>query len=132
MATIPGLTTVKSQHSVEVTADKLEAVLGEKGMNVFARIDHAKAAQLVGEALRPTLLVIFGNPTVGTQLMQCSQSSAIDLPMKALIHEDEQGEVYLSYNTAGYMQSRHQINGCDAVIEKVTGALAAFAKAATS
>ncbi len=129
---IQGLVSVISEHSVEATADKLEAILGGKGMNVFARIDHAKAAQSVGEQLRPTVLIIFGNPTVGTKLMQCAQSSAIDLPMKALIAENEQGDVTLSYNSADYMQSRHQISGCDPVIEKVTGALAAFAAAATS
>ena len=79
------LISVKSQHSVKETADRLENVLTEKGMTVFARIDHAAGAKKVEKILRPTELVIFGNPKVGTPLMQCAQSVAIDLPQKALI-----------------------------------------------
>ena len=79
-----GVITVKSVHGVKTTADRLEKVLKEKGMNVFIRIDHAAGARKAGRQLRPTEVVIFGNPKVGTPLMQCSQQVAIDLPQKAL------------------------------------------------
>ena len=89
---------VKSVHSVAQTADRLEKVLEAKGMTLFTRIDHAAGAAKVGEELRPTELLIFGNPKVGTPLMQCSQTVAIDLPQKALIWEDNEGSVWFSYN----------------------------------
>ena len=127
-----GLVNVKSVHAVSVTADRLENVLKNKGMTVFARIDHAAGAQKVGKTLRPTELVIFGNPKVGTPLMQCSQSIAIDLPQKALIWEDANGQVWLSYNDPQYLAKRHNTRGCDQVLEKVSGALGKFANKATS
>jgi len=127
-----GLVSVKSVHTVSVTVDRLENVLKNKGMTVFARIDHAAGAEKVGKTLRPTELVIFGNPKVGTPLMQCSQSIAIDLPQKALIWEDEKGQVWLSYNDPQYLAKRHNTRGCDKVLEKVAGALGKFANKATS
>jgi uncharacterized protein (DUF302 family) len=126
-----GLVSVKSNHDVATTADNLEAVLKSKGMNVFGRVNHAAGAEKAGLSLRPTEVVIFGNPKVGTPLMNCAQSVAIDLPQKALIWEDESGQVWLAYNDPAYLASRHQIEGCDEVIKKVTGALANFAGAAT-
>ncbi len=127
-----GLVNVKSAHGVKDTADKLEAVLESKGMNVFGRVNHAAGAEKAGMELRPTEVVIFGNPKVGTPLMKCAQSVAIDLPQKALIWEDEAGQVWLSYNDPAYLASRHGIEGCDEVLKKVTGALGNFAAAATS
>lgn len=127
-----GLIAVKSAHDVATTANKLEKVLGEKGMKVFARIDHAAGATSVGKEMRPTELVIFGNPKVGTGLMLCAQSAGIDLPMKALIWEDEGGSTWLGYNDANFLKSRHAMMNCDPVIEKVAGALANFAAAATA
>lgn len=126
-----GMVTVKSNHSADATADKLEAVLEEKGMTVMNRINHTAGADKAGLELRPTEVVIFGNPKVGTPLMQCAQSVAIDLPQKALIWEDSEGVVWLGYNDPEYLKQRHSIEGCDGVIEKVKGALAGFAKAAT-
>ena len=126
-----GMINLKSAHGVNATADRLEEVLKSKGMTVFIRVDHSKGAQSVGEKLRPTQLVIFGNPKVGTPLMQCRQSVAIDLPQKALIWEDEKGQVWYSYNNPDYLVKRHQIEGCDQVIKKVETALMNFAKAAT-
>lgn len=126
-----GMVTVKSNHSADATADKLEAVLEEKGMTVMNRINHTAGADKAGLELRPTEVVIFGNPKVGTPLMQCAQSVAIDLPQKALIWEDSEGVVWLGYNDPEYLKQRHNIEGCDEVIEKVKGALAGFAKAAT-
>ncbi len=126
-----GLVTVKSSHSVADTADKLEAVLKSKGMTVFTRINHAAGAKKVGKELRPTELVIFGNPKVGTPIMQCAQSVAIDLPQKMLIWQDAKGDTWLGYNDPAHLKKRHSIEGCDAVLKKVTGALGKFAAAAS-
>ncbi|MEH6530736.1 MAG: DUF302 domain-containing protein [Photobacterium frigidiphilum] len=126
-----GLISVKSAHNVKVTADRLEQILNDKGMTVFVRIDHSAGAKHVGEVLRPTELIIFGNPKVGTPLMQCSQSVAIDLPQKALISQDEKGQVWLTYNSPDYLVKRHNIKGCNDVITKIETALANFSKTAT-
>ena len=126
-----GLVAVKSSHDVKATADKLESVLKEKGMTVMARVNHQQGAEKAGLELRPTEVVIFGNPKVGTPLMQCAQSVAIDLPQKALIREDASGEVWLGYNNPEYLKNRHGIEGCDEVLDKVSGALGNFARAAT-
>ena len=126
------LITIKSAHDVSTTADRLEGILKNKGMNVFARIDHAAGAKKADMELRPTELVIFGNPKVGTPLMKCSQTMGIDLPQKALIWEDEKGDVWLGYNDQDDLAKRHAITGCDEVLTKVKGALANFAAAATS
>lgn len=98
-----GLVDKLSAHSVEDTADRLEAALEAKGLKVFARIDHAGAAEEVGQELRPLTLVIFGNPKSGTALMQKAPTAGIDLPLKAVIYETGNGAVYLSYNTADYV-----------------------------
>lgn len=127
-----GLIAVKSANDVATTMDKLEAIVITKGMNVFGRVDHATGAAKADIVLRPTQVLIFGNPKVGSPLMNCSQSIAIDLPQKALVWEDESGDVWLGYNDPTYLKQRHATEGCDAVFEKVTGALANFAKAATS
>jgi len=126
-----GLISIKSSHDVQRTADSLENTLRGKGMTVFIRINHAEGAQKVGKELRPTELLIFGNPKVGTPLMQCSQSVAIDLPQKALIWEDEAGHVWLSYNDPRYLAKRHGITECVNVIKKIEKALSNFAHAAT-
>ncbi len=126
-----GLISVKSSHDVKITADRLEGILIKKGMNVFIRIDHAAGAKKVGQKLRPTELVVFGNPKVGTPLMQCSQSVAIDLPQKALIWQDDKGLVWLTYNDPNYLAHRHGLSECAEVIQKVEKALNNFAKAAT-
>jgi uncharacterized protein (DUF302 family) len=126
-----GIVSIKSPHDVKNTADRLEDILKQKGMTVFIRINHAEGAQKVGKNLRPTELIIFGNPKVGTPLMQCSQSAAIDLPQKALIWEDGKGQVWLSYNDPNYLVNRHGITGCSEVIKKIQNALSNFAKAAT-
>lgn len=127
-----GMINVKSAHDVKTTADKLENVLNNKGMTVFKRIDHAAGAERVGQQLRPTELIIFGNPKIGSKLMKCSQSIAIDLPQKALIWQDANGDVWLSYNEPNYLIHRHKTQGCEPVFVKITGALANFAKAATA
>jgi len=126
-----GLISIKSNHNVKSTTDKLVNVLEKKGMTVFARINHTEGAQKVGKVLRPTELVIFGNPKVGTPLMQCQQSVAIDLPQKALIWEDEKGMVWLSYNDPTYIAKRHNLKQCEQVIAKISKALSNFSFAAT-
>jgi uncharacterized protein (DUF302 family) len=126
-----GLISVKSSHDVKATADRLENILNQKGMTVFIRINHSAGARKVGKTLRPTELVVFGNPKVGTPLMQCSKSVAIDLPQKALIWQDDKGQVWLSYNDPNYLAQRHGLTGCAQVIKKVEKALSNFSKAAT-
>ena len=126
-----GLVVLKSTHDVQTTMDRLEAVVREKGMNVFARIDHAGGAESVDMNLSPTQVLVFGNPRVGTPLMTCSHTIAIDLPQKMLVWEDVAGSVWLGYNDPAYLKARHASDGCDEVFGKVTGALSAFAKAAT-
>ena len=127
-----GMITVKSPHDVATTVEKLVAVLESKGMNVFGRVNHGAGAKKAGLELRPTELVLFGNPKVGTPLMQRSQSIAIDLPQKMLAWQDEDGTVYLSYNDPMHLKSRHATEGCDEVFGKVSGALGKFAAAATA
>jgi uncharacterized protein (DUF302 family) len=126
-----GLINVKSHYDVKKTADRLENTLKAKAMTVFIRINHADNARKVGEKLRPTELIIFGNPKVGTPLMQCDQSVAIDLPQKALIWEDEAGQVWLTYTDPKYLANRHDLAACEDVIKKIEKALGNFAKAAT-
>ena len=126
-----GIVSMKSPHDVKTTADRLEDILKQKGMTVFIRINHAEGARKVGQDLRPTEIIIFGNPKVGTPLMQCSQTVAIDLPQKALVWEDAKGQVWLSYNDPNYLANRHGIEGCSDVIKKIQNALSNFAAAAT-
>ena len=126
-----GIIGIKSSHDVKVTADRLENNLIAKNMIVFIRINHTEGAQKVGKKLRPTEVIIFGNPKVGTPLMQCGQSVAIDLPQKALIWEDKAGQVWLSYNDPKYLAKRHGITECVDVIKKIETALNNFANAAT-
>ena len=126
-----GFVNVKSNHSVKETGDRLETVLKQKGMTVFSRINHAAGAKRVGKILRPTELIIFGNPKVGAPLMQCSQTVGLDLPQKALIWEDEAGLVWFSYNSPAYLDKRHGLAKCSQVLKKVENALKNFAVAAT-
>ncbi|MDX1697407.1 MAG: DUF302 domain-containing protein, partial [Thiohalobacterales bacterium] len=109
-----GIINVPSDFGVSETADRLEGVLNEKGMTIFKRVKHSEAAGKVGVDLRATELIIFGNPGVGSPLMKCRQSVAIDLPQKALIWEDAASRVWISYNDPRYLESRHAIDGCEA------------------
>jgi uncharacterized protein (DUF302 family) len=112
---IPGFISKPSQHSVPETIQRLSALLKSKGVAIFALIDHSGEAEKAGLKLRPTQLLIFGNPKAGTPLMVAAPSTAIDLPLKALAWEDAQGKVWLSYNSSGYFQQRH---GFPAELEK--------------
>lgn len=129
--TSDGVIRIKSQHSVSDTVDKLESVLKNKGMTIFKRVSHSDGAAKVGLELRPTELLIFGNPGVGTPLMQCQQLAALDLPQKALVYEDADGQVWFAYNDPEYIAERHNITGCDDVVSKISTALHNFSMAAT-
>ncbi|MEM6836512.1 MAG: DUF302 domain-containing protein [Cyanobacteria bacterium P01_C01_bin.120] len=118
-----GLVQLSSNFSVSETGDRLEALLEERRLTLMARIDHAQNAASVGKELRPTELFIFGNPAVGTPLMQCNQSVAIDLPQKMLIWEDASEQVQLAYNDPEYLLARHQLEACEPVIERVSQVL---------
>ena len=101
-------------------------------MKIFIRVNHSEKAKNVGQNLRPTELVIFGNPKIGSKLMQCNQTVGIDLPMKALIWQDEKGQVWFTYNDPEEIADRHDIEDCGkAVIGKMKNALKNFATAAT-
>jgi uncharacterized protein (DUF302 family) len=106
-----GLVTKPSKYSVGTTIDRLEAALKAAGNTIFARIDHAEQAGKVGLTLRPTQLLIWGNPKGGTPLMTASPTAAIDLPLKFLAWEDEGGKTWLSYNSVEYLRARHAITG---------------------
>jgi uncharacterized protein (DUF302 family) len=118
-----GLVTIESNHTVKDTIDRVAAGLAAKGITVFARIDHAAGAASVGMPLRPTELLIFGNPKAGTPLMQSKQSIGIDLPLKMLGWQDQAGKVWLSYNDVGWLARRH---GLDADGAPAIDALAWF------
>jgi len=126
-----GLVQVKSSYTVEQTLDRFERAVQAKGMKVFNRIDHAAGAAGVNKALRPTELLIFGNPKIGTLLMQSQQSAGIDLPMKVLAWQDAGGQVWLTYNAPAYIAQRHGITDRDAVVRKMREALRVFSDAAT-
>ena len=125
-----GLVTVSSPYDVKETGDRLESIIEEKGLTLFARIDHSANASNAGLNLKPTELLILGNPKVGTPLMQCSITTAIDLPQKILVYQDESDRTQVVYNQPEYLQQRHNIEGCDEVIEKVSGALKGITEAA--
>ncbi|NOH95228.1 DUF302 domain-containing protein [Vibrio sp. 99-70-13A1] len=127
-----GLVKYESNYSVKETADRFEELAKSKGLTLFARVDHQKNAQSVDLELRPTEVIIFGNPKVGTPLMQCAQNVAIDLPQKVLVSQDVNNKVWLSYNNPSYLMKRHDIEGCDAVINNISGVLSGLAKASVA
>ena len=104
-----GMISVASNNPVEQTVENLKKTLAAKGVALFALIDHSGEAEKAGLHMRPTKLLIFGNPRGGTPLMLASPSIAIDLPLKILVWEDEAGKAWPSYNTAAYLQRRHQL-----------------------
>jgi uncharacterized protein (DUF302 family) len=112
-ASVPGLIRIASHHSVERTLARLEALLGERGILVFARIDFSGDAARAGLTLRAERMLIFGNPKAGTPLMQSAPTAGIDLPLKALVWEDADGATWIGYNDARYIVERH---GLDAAL----------------
>jgi len=122
-----GLVQVASRHSVDETVEKLKATFIAQGMQVFAVIDHSGEAEKVGLKMRPTRVVIFGSPKGGTPLMVVAPSLAIDLPLKALVAEDEQGKVSVTYNDPAYLKERHGVP--ENLIKNLAGAGALIGKA---
>jgi Uncharacterized conserved protein len=112
--------------------DRLEAEIRGKGLSIFARIDHAAGAAEVGLTLRPTELLIFGNARGGTPLIQASQTAGIDLPLKVLVWQDAGDKTWLSYNEPKWIVQRHGLGVSAEVVDKLTAALIAIAKAATN
>ena len=125
-----GLVVKKSSHSVAATLDKLEGIVKSKGFTVFARIDHAAGASKAGQTMRPTAVLLFGNPKIGTALMLSRQSAALDLPIRVAAWEDDSGQVWIAYNAPHWLATRHGITDRDAVIKKMTGALGKLTGAA--
>ncbi len=123
----PGMRVVPSSHSVKVTLDRLERLLHARGITPALRWDHAAKAHDVGVDLRPTELLMFGNPKLGSQLFTAEQTAGIDLPMKMLAWEDAEGRVWLGYNEPGWLAGRHGIRGRDAVLDRMARALADLA-----
>jgi len=127
MAQGKGLLAVASHYSVDDTVNRLQAAFVEKGLQVFAVIDHSGEAQKVGLKMRPTKVVIFGSPKGGTPLMVAAPSLAIDLPLKALVAEDAVGKVTVTYNDPQYLKERHGVPG--ELIKNLAGAGAVIGKA---
>lgn len=123
-----GLVAIKSSRDAKATMDRLENFATQRGLNVFARIDHAAGAAKIGQVLRPTEVLIFGNPQGGTPFMGCAQTVGIDLPLKALVWEDASGQVWLGYNDAAYLAKRHGVSPCPAAAN-IAKALAGLAEA---
>jgi uncharacterized protein (DUF302 family) len=119
-----------SPYSVSKTLDRLTAIMQKKGITIFARINHAAGAQAAGLKLKPTELLIFGNPKLGTPLMQAKREIGVDLPLKALAWEDDGGKVWLGYTAPDALKSRHGVSGRDEVFKKMTGALDKLTSAA--
>jgi uncharacterized protein (DUF302 family) len=128
-----GLITVPSRYSPKDTADRLQADLTGKGATIFARIDHAAGAASVHMTLRPTELLIFGNPRAGTPLMQANQTAGIDLPLKLLVWENGNGRVWVSYNDALWISRRHQLGASSmTAAESMAHALSQLVAAVTT
>ncbi len=126
MANQTGLIQVPSRYSVDETLQRLQSVFAEKGLHVFAVIDHSGEAEKVGLKMRPTKVLIFGSPKGGTPLMVTAPSLAIDLPLKALIAEGADGAVSVTYNSPEYLQQRHGVP--TDLIKNLAGAGALIAK----
>ena len=126
-----GMVILQSEYSVEETTDRLENILIENGLTIFKKVDHQEGAGSVNMALPPTTVLIFGNPRLGTPLMQCAPTTAIDLPQKMLVWEDDEANVKIGYNSADYLKKRHNIQGCDQELDKISGALNKFARSAS-
>jgi uncharacterized protein (DUF302 family) len=104
-----GIVDIRSNHSVDATVEKLRSILEAKAVTLFALVDHSGEAAKVGMAMRPTKLLLFGNPKAGTPLMLAAPSIAIDLPLKILVWEDESGQAWVSYNAPEFLRNRHNL-----------------------
>jgi uncharacterized protein (DUF302 family) len=126
-----GLTTVPSHFDPKETTDRVETAIRERGMNVFARIDHAAGASEVGLTLRPTELIIFGNARGGTPLMQSVQTVGIDLPLKVLVWQDAGSKTWLSYIEPSWIAQRHRVANAEQVVNNLAAVLNAIVRTAS-
>jgi len=127
-----GLIIVASNYGHAETLSRVVASVAERGMSILARIDHAGAAAKAGLELRPTEVLIFGNPKAGTPLMQTAQTIGIDLPLKLLVWQDEAGKTWLAYNDPAWLARRHGADvGTGPVLGAMTKALASIAAEAS-
>lgn len=122
-----GLIHLESKHSVDETVQRLKELLTQKGVMIFALVDHSGEAAKAGLEMLPTKLLIFGSPKAGTPLMQASPTLAIDLPLKALVWQDALGKVRLTYNDPAYLQQRHSVPA--GLLPNIAGVSGLFAKA---
>ena len=129
--TAEGLKVLQSRHGPVETLQRIEVAMARYGMAVFARVDHGAAAEKVGMELRPTVVLLFGNPRAGTPLMQKTPTIAIDLPIKMLVWQDERGVTRLGYNDPSWLLRRHGTPN-DGSADVMTEALAAIASEATT
>ena len=125
-----GMYSLISAHDVATTIDRLETIVKDKGMGVLARVDHAASAGKVDMQMPDTQVLLFGNPKLGTQLMQAAPSIAIDLPMKVLASVGSDGTVRVSWTDPQALKARHQVEGCDALFDTMSNALKAITSAA--
>jgi len=127
-----GLISRQSNYTFEETIQRLEKVLTDKGFNIIAVVPHSKAAQKAGLEIAPATLFIFGNPKIGSKLMKCNPTIALDLPQRMLIWENENDKVMLTYNDPEYLQQRHQLGDCaQKVIKKISKGLSKIADEVT-
>ena len=128
----PDLVTLPSAHGVPETVARLKALLAQKGIEVFAHIDHAAGAREVGLPLRPTQVLIFGNPKAGTPLMQSRQTVGLELPLRALAWEDEEGKAWLTYRRVADLAGQYRVTGGDEAVQALDDGLGALARAAAA
>lgn len=127
-----GLVRVRSARDFTQTVRALDSALAARNLTVFARVDHAANATRVSLELRPTTLFIFGNPQVGTRLMQCTQTSGIDLPLRVLVWEDASQVVWVGYVDMAQLSARHRLQECQDTVNRINAALAELAAAVTT
>lgn len=127
---VDGLVELKSPRSAPETMDRVEAIARERGLTIFARVDHAAGAASVGQSLRPTELIVFGNARGGTPLMECAQTMGIDLPLKILVWQDGSGQVWLGYNDPSHLARRHGVTQCGNAVEALSRAVVGIAQSA--
>ena len=127
---VEGLTSIQSNFGPKATMDRLDAEIRAKGLNVFARIDHAAGAAEVGLTLPPTELIIFGSARGGTPLMQSAQTVGIDLPLKILVWQDAANTTWLSYNQPEWIAQRHGIANAENTVTKLADLLNAICRTA--
>jgi uncharacterized protein (DUF302 family) len=126
------LVTLPSAHGVTETVERLKALLAQKGIEVFAHVDHAAGARKVGLPLRPTQVLIFGNPRAGTPLMQSRQTIGLDLPLRALVWEDGEGQVWLTYRRVEDLTRQHHVTDHDGAVKALDDGLDGLARAAAA